>query len=144
MVTQQDTDFSIDASLLKTLPSEIRRFQSEFNKTGGLHASALFDKTGKILVLREDVGRHNALDKLIGSLRNTPELNPRNCGVLLSGRGSFELMQKSAIAGFPLVATVGPPSSLAIDLARDQEITLVGFLRPQSFNVYHGSRVSCD
>lgn len=141
---QQTSDFSISANLLKSLPARLQQHQSEFQKTGGLHASALFDQSGKIHTLREDVGRHNALDKLIGSLRNTPEYDTRHCGLLLSGRASFELMQKSAIAGFPLVASIGPPSSLAIDLAREQDITLVGFLRVNGFNFYHGSRVTSD
>lgn len=142
--TQLETSFSISNQILKFLPARLTQYQSEFQKTGGLHASALFDSEGQIQVLREDVGRHNALDKLIGSLRDTSGPNPQESGLLLSGRASFELMQKSAIAGIPLVASIGPPSSLAIDLAREQDITLVGFLRPNGFNIYHGSRVSND
>ena len=142
--TQRTSEFSISAQVLKNLPARLQQYQSEFQKTGGLHASALFDHNGDIQTLREDVGRHNALDKLIGSLRNTPQQKWQDCGLLLSGRASFELMQKSAIAGFPLVASIGPPSSLAIDLAREQDITLIGFLRPQGFNLYHGSGVTND
>lgn len=139
-----ESSVSISAEILKLLPERLKQYQSEFQKTGGLHASALFNSEGHILALREDVGRHNALDKLIGSLRDTTECEPQDCGLLLSGRASFELMQKSAIAGFPLVASIGPPSSLAIDMAVEQEITLIGFLRPNGFNVYHGTRVSDD
>ena len=142
--TQLETDFLISAENLKLLPSRLQQHQREFQKTGGLHASALFNSDGHILSLREDVGRHNALDKLIGSFRHTTQYKPEECGLLLSGRASFELMQKSAIAGLPLVASIGPPSSLAIDLAREQDTTLVGFLRSNSFNVYHGTRVSGD
>lgn len=138
------SSFEISAEILKVLPERLRQYQSEFQKTGGLHASALFNSEGKIQALREDVGRHNALDKLIGSLREATQYAPQDCGLLLSGRASFELLQKSAIAGFPVVASIGPPSSLAIDLAKEQDITLVGFLRDSGFNVYHGSRVSGD
>ena len=142
--THMESDFVISAENLKLLTSRLQKHQSEFQKTGGLHASALFDSDGNILSLREDVGRHNALDKLIGSLRNATQYKPQKCGLLLSGRASFELMQKSAIASLPLVASIGPPSSLAIDLAQEQDITLVGFLRSNSFNVYHGARVGGD
>ena len=138
---KSETNFHISANVLKSLPTRLQEQQREFQKTGGLHASALFNVDGQILELREDVGRHNALDKLIGSLRNKPTHESQACGLLLSGRASFELMQKSAIAGFPLIASIGPPSSLAIDLAQEQDMTLIGFLRPNSFNVYHGSRV---
>ena len=140
--TKPKSNFLISADVLKVLPTRLQQHQSEFQKTGGLHASALFNVDGQIQALREDVGRHNALDKLIGSLRNMEIYEPHDCGLLLSGRASFELMQKSAIAGFPLIASIGPPSSLAIDLAHEQDITLIGFLRPNGFNVYHGSRVS--
>ena len=142
--TRLESNFVISAALLKLLPTRLQKYQSEFQKTGGLHASALFDRKGQIQSLREDVGRHNALDKLIGSLRNTAHLESQDYGLMLSGRASFELIQKSAIAGFPLVASIGPPSSLAIDLAREQDITLIGFLRPNGFNVYHGLRVNDD
>lgn len=139
-----ETSFSISTEILKILPTRLKQYQSEFQKTGGLHASALFNSDGQIQALREDVGRHNALDKLIGSLRDSTQYRPQDCGLLLSGRASFELLQKSAIAGFPFVASIGPPSSLAIDLAREQDISLIGFLRPNGFNIYHGSRVQSD
>lgn len=142
--TKLASSFEISARILKVLPERLQQYQSEFQKTGGLHASALFNSEGEIQALREDVGRHNALDKLIGSLRESTQCAPQDCGLVLSGRASFELLQKSAIVGFPVVASIGPPSSLAIDLAQDQDITLVGFLRDSGFNVYHGSRVNGD
>ena len=138
------SDFSISAATLKHLPEQLQQVQNEFQKTGGLHASALFDRHGQIQILREDVGRHNALDKLVGCLRHSDQHDPQDVGLLLSGRASFELIQKSAIAGFPLVASIGPPSSLAIDLATAQDITLVGFLRSNGFNLYNGTRVTSD
>lgn len=140
----KSTEYCISAKHLTALPHKLRKLQVEFDKTGGLHASALFDNTGKIVRLREDVGRHNALDKLIGSCRDSGIGILRNLGLLLSGRASFELLQKSAIAGIPFVASIGPPSSLAVDLARDQDITLVGFLKNGSFNLYHGDRLLHD
>lgn len=138
------SDFTISTSRIELLPQLLRNRQVEFSKTGGLHASALFDNKARILKIREDIGRHNALDKLIGSFRDLGLSTLRSSGLLLSGRASFELLQKAAIAGIPLVASIGPPSSLAIELARDQEITLVGFLREKTFNLYHGERVVCD
>ena len=138
------SDFTISTSRIELLPQLLRNRQVEFSKTGGLHASALFDNEAKILKIREDIGRHNALDKLIGSFRVSGLSPLRSSGLLLSGRASFELLQKAAIAGIPLVASIGPPSSLAIELARDQEITLVGFLREKTFNLYHGERVVGD
>ncbi|MXW53640.1 MAG: formate dehydrogenase accessory sulfurtransferase FdhD [Gammaproteobacteria bacterium] len=138
------SDFKISADQITLLPNNLRNRQMEFSKTGGLHASALFDSDAKILRVREDVGRHNALDKLLGSFRESGLESLRTSGLLLSGRASFELLQKAAIAGIPLVASIGPPSSLAIDLARDQDITLIGFLRDETFNLYHGERVVRD
>lgn len=138
------SDFKMSADQIALLPNNLRNRQMEFSKTGGLHASALFDSDAKILRVREDVGRHNALDKLLGSFRESGLDSLRTSGLLLSGRASFELLQKAAIAGIPLVASIGPPSSLAIDLARDQDITLIGFLRDETFNLYHGERVVRD
>ena len=138
------SEFTISTEQITALPDLLRNQQQEFSKTGGLHASALFDREANILKIREDVGRHNALDKLIGSFRETGLDSLRENGLLLSGRASFELLQKAAIAGIPFVASIGPPSSLAIDLARDQNITLLGFLRNETFNLYHGDRVARD
>ena len=136
--------FSIGTEALQTLPSMLREKQNEFARTGGLHASASFDQEGKILRLREDIGRHNALDKLIGSYlaEGLAEGGLPDCGVLLSGRASFELIQKAAMAGVRLVAAIGAPSSLAVELADEQGICLVGFLKSEGFNCYsHADRL---
>jgi FdhD protein len=110
-----------------------------FRQTGGNHGVALFDAAGSILVVKEDVGRHNAMDKLIGSLLQQGKLPLRDCGLLLSGRASFELMQKALAAGCPMVVAVGAPSSLAVELAQEFNITLAGFLGARGCNIYHGS-----
>lgn len=128
---------AIGTKELTNLPAALLQAQREFGRTGGLHASATFDATGRIHRLREDVGRHNALDKLIGSYLNDGEDAPLDgMGVLLSGRASFELIQKAAMTRAALVAAIGPPSSLAIELAAETGIALVGFLKPRTFNVY--------
>ncbi|MDE0093991.1 MAG: formate dehydrogenase accessory sulfurtransferase FdhD [Gammaproteobacteria bacterium] len=137
----ETSSFQIPRSTLHQLPTNLRQLQSEFRKTGGLHASALFDTEGTIYRVREDIGRHNALDKLIGSFRSDNLSNIRQFGLLLSGRASFELLQKAAIVGIPFVAAIGSPSSLAIDLAQEQRITLVGFLSRSNLNIYCGERV---
>ncbi len=126
--------FSITPSALRRLPEALRGRQTEFARTGGLHATASFDAEGNILRVREDIGRHNAFDKLAGSYLAEGGLGGH--GILLSGRASFELLQKAAVAGTPLVASIGPPSSLAIELAEDQGITLAGFLKADRFNIY--------
>jgi len=132
----------IDAGTLLELPSLLRRQQLAFEATGGLHACAFFSLEGKLLIVREDIGRHNALDKLIGAALGTDWL-PLNQGVLmLSGRASFELIQKSAMAGIAIIAAVGAPSSLAVETANEFGITLIGFLREERFNIYtHSGRV---
>ena len=133
--------FRIAADALKKLPAALRDRQTEFARTGGLHAAGSFDASGTLLRVREDVGRHNALDKLAGSY--LAEGGLAEYGILLSGRASFELMQKAAVAGAPVVASIGPPSSLAVELAQDQGITLTGFLKADRFNVYAvGERIT--
>jgi FdhD protein len=130
--------FRVDAQLLCRLPERLRAFQAVFDRTGGLHGAGLFDSAGNLLALREDVGRHNAVDKLIGSEFLADRTPLRDRLLLLSGRASFELLQKALMGGFPMVAAVGAPSSLAVRVAKEFDITLVGFLREDHFNIYHG------
>ncbi len=126
----------VSANKLGALPDALRAQQAVFERTGGLHASGLFDVEGSIAVAREDVGRHNALDKLIGQALLKDELPLSDFGIVVSGRASFELMQKAMMAGVPLLAAVGAPSSLAVELAEEFGMTLVGFLKPDKFNIY--------
>ena len=133
-----DGTLTVRADVLTGLPETLRAAQPVFEKTGGIHASGLFDDEGKLLALREDVGRHNALDKLIGREFLAGRLPLADRIVLVSGRTSFELLQKAAMAGVPVVVAVGAPSSLAVELARRFNVTLVGFTRASGFNVYAG------
>ncbi|MBP1327488.1 FdhD protein [Leucobacter exalbidus] len=128
---------TIDAALLTTFPDALRAQQAAFDRTGGLHAAALFDgATGELLVIREDVGRHNAVDKVVGWALMNGKLPGRSCVLMVSGRASFELTQKAIMAGIPMLAAVSAPSSLAADLAEDAGLTLVGFLRGPSMVIY--------
>ncbi len=128
--------FVIEAGTLETLPASLRARQAGFEQTGGIHATATFGVDGAIDRVAEDVGRHNALDKLIGGYLADDALPLTGFGLLFSGRASFELVQKAAVAGCPFVAAIGPPSSLAVELAAEQRMTLVGFLRSGRFNIY--------
>jgi len=130
------SNLEIEESVLRQLPENLRQKQDAFGLTGGLHASALFNVNGEILHLFEDVGRHNALDKLIGKQINENALPLSRYGLMLSGRTSFELVHKSALAGIPIIVAIGAPSSLAIEAAWEYEITLIGFLNSDRFNIY--------
>ncbi len=133
-----DSRARVDAGILLGLPDTLRRAQASFAQTGGLHAAGVFHLSGELEVCREDIGRHNAVDKAIGALFRKGRL-PLSASILLvSGRASFEIVQKALAAGIPIVAAVSAPSSLAVDLARESGIALAGFVRERGFNLYSG------
>jgi FdhD protein len=134
-----ESDLRLPAGLVQALPERLREAQAAFEATGGLHATGLFDSTGELLCLREDVGRHNAMDKVVGWAFKWKRLPLSGSILCVSGRLSFELVQKAAVAGCPVLAAVGAPSTLAVELARDRAITLCGFVRGATFNVYSES-----
>ena len=127
-----------EPKMIVDLPRQLVANQRLFTLTGGLHAAALFDETGTMLVCREDVGRHNAVDKLVGWALMANKLPLNRCVIMVSGRASYEIMQKCLVAGVPMVCAVSAPSSLSIDVAQEFGMTLVGFLRGERFNIYAG------
>ena len=139
----QESDIVFPEDVVISMPDQLRAAQATFEKTGGLHAAAAFDTNGEIQALMEDVGRHNAVDKVIGQLLMDDQLPAKTLGMMVSGRASFELMQKTLVAGMPLLAAVSAPSSLAVQLAREFNMTLIGFLRGDTFNIYSGDERIC-
>ena len=138
----RSNDVRIDIETLLSLPETLRNAQSDFARTGGIHAAGIFGVDGKLKVVREDIGRHNAVDKALGRAFLNELLPLQRHLLLVSGRSSFEIIQKALAAGIPIVAAVSAPSSFAVELARDSNQTLIGFLRPPSFNIYtHVERV---
>jgi FdhD protein len=133
------SDLIVTPEVLQRMPSSLRAAQATFERTGGLHAAGLYDAAGELLLLREDVGRHNAVDKMIGAALFRELLPLENHIVLVSGRAGFEIVQKCLLASVPVVAAVGAPSSLAVELAAASEMTLIGFLRETSMNIYTGA-----
>ncbi len=134
----KDVDTRFSRAVLTTIPDRLRQAQHTFEETGGLHAAAAFNSQGDLSVTMEDVGRHNAVDKVVGSLLLNKELPANELGLMVSGRASFELMQKTLVAGMPLLAAVSAPSSLAVQLAVEFNMSLIGFLRGNTFNIYAG------
>jgi len=138
-----ESSWTVPAEILYALPERLREAQSVFQQTGGIHAAGLFEADGQLIIQREDVGRHNALDKLIGNRLLAGKLPVDQALLVVSGRSSFELVQKAATARFPIMISVGAPSSLAVDLADEFGITLVGFASQERFNVYtHADRIA--
>jgi FdhD protein len=138
----RSSNISIDIDTLLALPAVLRKYQGDFARTGGIHAAGVFDSAGDLKIVREDIGRHNAVDKAIGRAFLDGLLPLDRHLLLVSGRASFEIMQKALAAGIPIVAAVSAPSTLAVSFARESNQTLIGFLRPPSFNIYsHIERV---
>lgn len=137
-VRSPNPNFRVEAEVLCRIPAALRSAQQIFGRTGGLHAAGLFDASGKLLVEREDIGRHNAVDKIIGWALRENRLPLSDSVLMVSGRGGFEIIQKAAMAGLPAVASVSACSSLAVQFAREVGMTLVGFLRDRRFVVYSG------
>ena len=135
---EESGSFTLEPATLALLPEQLRDAQRVFDRTGGLHAAGLFSPEGELLDVREDVGRHNAVDKVVGRALQNGRLPLRRSVLMVSGRASFELAQKAVMAGIPALAAVSAPSSLAVDLAAETGLTLVGFLRGSSMNVYAG------
>ncbi|RSM77505.1 formate dehydrogenase accessory sulfurtransferase FdhD [Amycolatopsis sp. WAC 01375] len=136
----EKSGFTVSKDVLAKLPDTLRTHQKVFSSTGGLHAAALFDGDGNLAVVREDVGRHNAVDKVLGWALQEGRIPASDAGLLVSGRASFELVQKAAMAGIGLLAAVSAPSSLAAELADENGMTLIGFLRGESMNLYTGEQ----
>ncbi len=134
-----DEGLSLDPAILSGLPDKLRAEQGLFDRTGGIHAAGRFDESGELLSVREDVGRHNAVDKIVGEAFLAGELPLGRTILAVSGRSSFEILQKALAAGIPMVVAVGAPSSLAVDLAQSFNMTLLGFTRPAGYNVYAGA-----
>jgi FdhD protein len=142
-IRRPDSRFTIDPEVLCTLPEKLHTGQAVFGRTGGLHAAALFDRTGELLVLREDIGRHNAVDKVVGWALQKNKLPLSESVMMVSGRGGFEIIQKALVAGVPALASVSAPSGLAVQLAREFGMTVIGFLRGRRFVIYaEPSRIS--
>lgn len=139
-IAPPNPDCRVDPEVLYGLPERLRASQAIFGRTGGLHAAGLFSLSGDLLVLREDVGRHNAVDKIVGSALEQNRLPLRDSMLMVSGRGGFEIVQKALMAGIPVLASVSAPSDLAVNLAREFGMTLVGFLRGRRFVIYSGAQ----
>jgi FdhD protein len=135
-VSRSESDLVVSSEVISRLPERLRRAQAAFAVTGGLHATGLFTVEGELLCLREDVGRHNAMDKVVGWAFRERRLPLGRALLCVSGRTSFELVQKAAVAGCPLLVAVGAPSTLAVELAQDRGITLCGFVRRGKINIY--------